>query len=117
MSKFGEIVHEPQDILDRDCPEIATGDMSVILNLKKPIPSFLPMYGKKIWVAYRGMTTICSNCFDINHMRVECDNQRANYLDYVKVLIDSNSFEPELFGNWIQRVNKYREFKENMKKN
>jgi len=48
MSKFGEIVHEPQDILDRDCPEIATGDMSVILNLKKPIPSFLPMYGKKI---------------------------------------------------------------------
>lgn len=62
------------------------------------------------------MTTICSNCFDINHMRIECDNQRANYLDYVKVLIDSNSFEPELFGNWIQRVNKYREFKENMKK-
>jgi len=115
MAKFGEILHEPEDILDRECPEIATGDISIILKLHKHIPSFLPMYGKKIRVAYRGMTTICSNCFDVNHMRVECDNQRANYLDYVHLLIESGRFEPELFGNWISRVKKYREFKDREK--
>jgi len=89
MSKFGEILSDPQDIMDRECPEIATGDMSVILLLEKQIPSFLPMYGKKIRVAYRGMVTVCSNCFDINHIRVECENTRANYLDYVNMLINT----------------------------
>jgi len=68
ITKFGEVINEPQGILDRDCPDLATGDMSLLVNLNKQIPSFLPMYGKKIRVAYRGMTTVCSNCFDVNHI-------------------------------------------------
>jgi len=115
MAKFGEIIHEPHDILDRECPEIATGDMSIIIKLSKQVPSFLPMYGKKIRVAYRGMTVVCSNCFDVNHVRVECENERANFLDYVNMLIETERFEPEMFGSWIHRVKKYKEFKNKQK--
>jgi len=111
MSKFGLILNEPQDIMDRDCPDMATGDLSILLQLARQIPSYLPMYGKKIRVAYRGMTTICNNCFDVNHIRVECENARANYLDYVGLLIDSNRFEHEMFGSWLPRVKKYRDYK------
>jgi len=32
-------------------------------------------------------------------MRVECENARPNFLDYVTMLIDSQRFEPEMFGN------------------
>jgi len=99
MAKFGEIVSEPMDILDRECPEIATGDLSIIMKLTKQIPSFLPMYGKKIRIAYRGMSTICSNCYDVGHMRIGCENQRANYLDYVTMLMKTERFERSMCGN------------------
>lgn len=61
------------------------------------------------------MTTICSNCFEVNHMRVECGNQRANYLDYVNTLMKSGKFEIGMFGNWKTRVEKYLKFKENLR--
>jgi len=48
MAKFGEIVSKPMDILDRECPDIATGDMSIFMKLHKQVPAFLPMYGKKL---------------------------------------------------------------------
>jgi len=115
MAKFGEVLSEPMDILDRDCPDIATGDMSIIMRLSKQIPSFLPMYGKKIRVAYRGMTTVCSNCFDVGHMRIGCENQRASYLDYVTMLINTERFEKELFGNWATRAEKFQAYKERQK--
>jgi len=111
MSKFGEIMSEPMDILDRDCPDIATGDISIIMKLSKQIPSFLPMYGKKIRVAYRGMSTICSNCYDVGHMRVACENERANYLDYVTMLMSTERFERSMFGNWANRAEKYQDYK------
>jgi len=115
MAKFGDIHSEPHDIMDRECPNIATGDMSIVMKLEKQIPSFLPMYGKKIRVAYRGMVPVCSNCFDVNHMRVECGNTRANYLDYVNMLIERNRFEPSLFGSWVPRVKKYLDYKKNQR--
>jgi len=117
MGKYGEIMSEPMDILDRECPDIATGDISVIMKLHKQIPSFLPMYGKKIRVAYRGMTTVCSNCYDVGHMQIGCENERTNYLDYVSMLMKTERFERNLFGNWAMRAEKYQTFKEEQSRN
>jgi len=114
-AKFGQILSEPLDILDRECPEIATGDYSIIMKLHKQIPSYLPMYGKKIRIAYRGMATICSNCNDVGHMRVSCKNQRANYLDYVSMLMNMGRFEKSMFGNWSGGAEKYQRFKQDEK--
>jgi len=116
MSKFREILSEPMDILDRECPEIATGDLSIIMRLNKQIPSFLPMYGKKIRIAYRGMTTVCSNCYDVGHMRIGCENQRANYLDYVSMLLNTERFDRSMFGNWATRAEKFQAYKANQAK-
>jgi len=112
MEKFGDVMSEPMDILDRECPDIATGDISIIMKLHKQIPSFLPMYGKKIRVAYRGMTTVCSNCYDVGHMRIGCENQRANYLDYVFMLMQTERFDRTMFGNWATRAEKFKSYKE-----
>jgi len=74
------------------------------------------MYGKKIRIAYRGMVTVCSNCYDVNHMRVECPNTRANYLDYVSMLMKTGRFEKNLFGSWAKRVENYEKFKQDQRK-
>jgi len=58
------------------------------------------------------MTTICSNCYDVGHMRVSCKNQRANYLDYVTMLMNTGKFDREMFGNWASRADKYQAFKQ-----
>lgn len=100
MEVFGEIL-EFDEIMDRELPELATGDISVKMKLKRQIPCFLPMYGKRIRVAYRGMSSICSNCFAVGHFRKDCRNDRVQWLDYVKNLRSTGRFEDELFGRWI----------------
>jgi len=45
-------------------------------------------------------------------VRAECENQRANYLDYVDTLIESRHFKMDMFGSWKNRVKKYKEYKE-----
>jgi len=98
ISKFGQIMSGPQDIMDCKCPNLASGIMSVLILLERQIPSFFPVYGKRIQVGYRGMVPVCSNCFDENNMRVECGDNRANFFDYVNMLIKTQRFEPTMFG-------------------
>lgn len=104
MTKFGN-VFSYEEIMDRDSPEYATGDISVKIKLRKDIPSFLPMYGKKIRVAYRGMKTVCSNCFDVGHIKANCESEQVSWIDYIKTLRGSG-FEDELFGSWIRLIDR-----------
>ena len=79
MVKFGT-VFSYKEIMDREMPDYATGDISVKIKLRKDISSFLPMYGKKIRVAYRGMKTVCSNCFDVGHIKANCGSPRVSWI-------------------------------------
>jgi len=45
-------------------------------------------------------------------MRAECENQKANYLEYVDTLMRSERFDIQMFGSWANRVKRYKEFKE-----
>ena len=108
MSKFGEIMGPYEDIMDKNLPTIATGDISVVMKLRKNIPSFLPMFGKKIRITYRGMQDVCANCYGVGHQKSTCKNHRTDWLDYVKTFRGTGKFEDELFGSWIKLTDKRR---------
>lgn len=108
LSKFGEVLNY-EDIMDRELPTCATGDLSVRMKLRKDIPCFLPMYGKKIRIAYRGMPTLCANCFGQGHIRNECTSTRVTWIDFIKNIRKVGIFEDHLFGSWIDIINRQKQ--------
>jgi len=88
--------------------EMPTGVYSVQMLIKKPIPQFLPMDGKRIKVYHRGIKRICQNCFCSGHYRVNCSQERVDWMDYVDYFILESGFDEEMFGKWVQRVNDWR---------
>jgi hypothetical protein len=88
--------------------EMPTGVYSVQMLIKKPIPQFLPMDGKRIKVYHRGIKRICQNCFCSGHYRVNCSQKRVDWMDYVDYFILESGFDEEMFGKWVQRVNDWR---------
>ena len=99
---FGDQVSAQEEIMDRDRPTFGTGDLSVRVKLRKHIPQFLPMFGKRIRVAYRGMTSLCSNCFEPGHFRSDCAAEKVMFVQYVKVFRREAKLPEHCFGSWIR---------------
>jgi hypothetical protein len=88
--------------------EMPTGVYSVQMLIKKPIPQFLPMDGKRIKVYHRGIKKMCQNCFSRGHYRTNCLQERVDWMAYVDYFILESGFEEEMSGKWIQRVGDWR---------
>jgi len=73
--------------------EMPTGVYSVQMLIKKPIPQFLPMDGKRIKVYHRGIKRICQNCFCSGHYRVNCSQERVDWMAYVDYFILESGFD------------------------
>jgi hypothetical protein len=76
------------------------GAYSVILKLAYQIPEFLPMWGKKVRVYYHGISSFCTNCYEIGHPRSECKGKSSSWKDYVDFLV-STGIPSKLFGTWL----------------
>jgi hypothetical protein len=62
---------------DIDCDyEIGNGTYSVMMRLRSVLPQFLPMFGKRIRLFYRGIAKKSSNCFG-PHARGSCNRQKV----------------------------------------
>jgi len=88
--------------------EMPTGVYSVQMLIKKPIPQFLPMDGKRIKVYHRGIKRMCQNCFCSGHYRVNCMEERVDWMAYIDYFILESGFDEEMFGKWVQRVGDWR---------
>ena len=107
LSYFGEITseitedtHEGSDDSADDLPPCGNGIYSVRMKVKREMPQFMPMYGKRIRLYYRGIVKRCSNCFHA-HMRSQCRNTKVTWPEYVRGF---NSIFPEIpcsmYGKW-----------------
>ena len=96
--------------------ELGSGDYWVTMELSDKIPQFLPMYGKKVEVYYRGMDQLCLNCYEGGHKRVDCDNDKKEWMDYVVDFIGNHEFNDGMYGRWVKIARAHRR-KTNQKPN
>jgi hypothetical protein len=88
--------------------EMPTGVYSVQMLIRKPIPQFLPIDGKRIKIYHRGIKKMCQNCFGSGHYRSTCPRERVDWMAYIDYFILESGFEEEMFGKWTNRVNDWR---------
>jgi hypothetical protein len=84
------------------------GTYSVKMKLDSDLPQFLPMFGKRIRLYYRGIIKKCSNCFG-PHARKTCNQERVTWIEYVGELMKVKPEIPdEFYGKWAPIVHEIR---------
>jgi hypothetical protein len=56
---------------------VGSGTYSVLMKLSSDFPNWVPIYGKKICLEYKGMRRQCNNCYG-PHIRRYCKSGRAS---------------------------------------
>jgi hypothetical protein len=112
LANYGELLSEIEeeelcfsDDEDSDGSQVqvGTGKFSVKMKISSEIPQYLPMYGHKAKIHYRGIHKVCTNCYQKGHYRKECSNQKVEWLTYVAGFINDNEHIPdEMFGRWYK---------------
>jgi hypothetical protein len=88
------VVEDLDDEDDYDKP-IGTGNLWVTVKLRKRIPQFVPMMGKKVEIYHRGMLPTCIKCY--------CEGEKRSWLDYVEgFIIENRNIDLRLYGRWTK---------------
>jgi len=88
--------------------ELKTGIYSIQMEIKNPIPQFLPVDGKRIKIYHKGIKKWCTNCFKATHLRTTCTSQRIEWLEYVDRFMVNNNLDNSYYGKWLERVDDWR---------
>jgi len=72
------------------------------------MPEILPIAGKRLYISYPGQLRQCRKCFEQGHASVTCTKSKADWLDYVLLLMNSGNFKKELFDGWKSTLDTYR---------
>ena len=103
ISSICEDIHEDSD---SDGEPIGNGTYSVKMKLIKDIPQFLPMYGRRIRIYYKGITKLCTKCFG-THARRQCGKEKVPWINYVRDYMKNNeSIEENYYGKWWDIIDK-----------
>ena len=112
LSTYGELLSEIEEeeirFSDDDDSggsdvQLGTGKFSVKMKICNEIPQYLPMFGHKAKIYYRGIKKTCTNCYQGGHYRKDCQRGKLDWIDYVSAFINSNEHIPEeMFGRWYQ---------------
>ncbi len=99
LMKFGSV--SANFDYEKNSLGIRTDVLETEIVLRKHIPEYLPIGGRKIVVSYPGIPKVCNNCYLTGHMKRSCKAKRVEWVEKVKELRDSKDFEDDLFGGWI----------------
>ena len=103
LSPICEDIHEDSD---SEAEPIGNGTYSVKMRLVKDIPQFLPMYGRRIRIYYKGINKICTQCFG-SHNRRQCQNGKTPWIVYVRDYMTGNKDVGEMmYGKWWNIIDK-----------
>ena len=110
LELYGEVQSDVvEDCFDDDSEDDGTnrtGIYSVKMKLDMDIPQLLPMAGRRIKIYYRGIQKLCTNCFG-KHTRRVCQSIKVPWFEYVrKFRTDNHEIPDELYGKWIEILNK-----------
>lgn len=76
------------------------------MKLVKDITQFLPMHGRKIWVDFKNMTKLCTNCYGY-HTICQCTNMQVPWIIWVRDFMMKNpDITDDFYGNWWEVVDK-----------
>jgi hypothetical protein len=99
LVKFGS-VSSIRDY-ERNTLGIRTDLFETELVLKRHIPEYLPIAGRKVVVSYPGIPKVCNNCYEPGHMKRACRAKRVEWIDKVKEFRDSEEITDEMLGDWV----------------
>ena len=112
LSIYGELLTEieeeeirfsDEDDSDGSEVQLGTGKFSVKMKITTDIPQYLPMFGHKAKMYYRGIKKTCTNCYQGGHYRKDCQEKKVDWIDYVSAFINQNESIPEeMFGRWYK---------------
>ncbi len=100
LAKFGSVNNANNDF-EKNSVGLRTDVFETTLLLKKHIPEFLPIAGRKLQVFYPGIPKACNNCYQVGHMKRNCKAKKREWIDRVDEIRRSGEFEDELFGGWV----------------
>ena len=81
LKLYGEILSPLSEKLHPDSTQeapVGNGIYTVKMKLRKPIPQYLPVFGRKIRIDYLGINKSCYNCYG-NHTRQKLINNQIEY--------------------------------------
>ena len=111
MSFFGEVKSDvtedmfggSDDSAD-DLPPVGNGIYSVKMKIERDMPQFIPMYGKRVRLYYRGIVKRCTNCFR-PHQRSQCKNEKVTWAEYVGGFAEIFPDIPHvMYGKWSSMI-------------
>jgi len=83
--------------------EFGSGTHSVQMKIHHTIPQYLPAFGRKVKIYYRGIETQCTNCYETGHIRASCQGKKISWIDYVKWFREDNpDIKDEMYGRWLK---------------
>jgi len=100
LIKFGQIGSSYDYV--KNSIGIRTDTLEVDLVLRKHVPEFLPIAGKKVQIDYPGIPRACIRCYKIGHLKRNCKSPKVEWIDRVAELRKSGEFPDELFGDWLK---------------
>jgi len=109
LSKVREVTDDDIDPDVRpDDNNVGCGNLQIDVKLKKIIPQFLPMHGYKVRVYYKDIPRVCTNCYQIGHLRKTCPNETKSWIHHVCDFIsDNDNIAEEDFGYWMDKSRDY----------
>lgn len=76
--------------------------ITVRMEIKNPIPSYLRIMGRQYWVTYFGQVKTCRRCNATSHEAKDCDYNAKNivnrHVNYAAATKSPNLFAPEYMG-------------------
>ena len=112
LSQYGEVFGSITENTHLDekphAKPTGNGTYSAKVRLDRPIPQFLPMYGKKVRVDHKGQQIMCTHCYGKHHRKV-CRSERVEWMDYVVQFMRNNqNVTNGMIGRWFDIAKKER---------
>lgn len=104
MTTFGKVTKPFDYEYAPDYTTIKCDDAVGKMTLRKHVPGLLPAFGRKMTIRYSGQPIQCGKCFQYNHIRKECENERIDWLSYAKMFLTENYATKEMLGTWVEII-------------
>lgn len=102
LRKFGNVSYTARFI--PNSVGLNTDVIETEITLQDHIPEYLPIYGQKVLINYPGIPKVCNNCYKTGHLKRNCKSVRVSWLEHVEFMLNSGTFEAELFGSWSDLI-------------
>ncbi len=76
--------------------------------LKSHVDEYLPMYGQKAQVFYPGIPRMCNRCYNVGHLRRDCNNKQLDWIVHVIDLVENHGIKTELIGSWKNAIARWK---------